>query len=211
MHSAHCLHAIHAGHPPVHQYQIVGQRVLLGIGQQAQGLAAVLRTIHLQAEAERHARQDLAGTGVIVHYQYPYTQQFVGLEHPTRLNALLHAEAYMEMERGAHPWLALHPNVAVHQLHQLLRNGQSQPGAAVLARGRAVGLTERLKQARTLLGGHANAGVAHPEMQLNALLTGGHCFHPDHNLATFGELGSVVTQVNQHLAQAQRIAEQCSG
>ena len=38
-----------------------------------------------------------------------------------------------------------------------------RPGAAVLARGRGVGLREGLEQPADLLGRHADAGVAHAE------------------------------------------------
>src|SRR3712207_8580468 len=52
--------------------------------------------------------------------------------------------------------LALHPHPPAHQLRQLRRDGQAQPGAAVAARRRAVGLGERLEDGRLLLLGDAD-------------------------------------------------------
>src|SRR5207248_11804730 len=45
------------------------------------------------------------------------------------------------------------------------RDGQPQPGPAVLARRRAIGLRERLEDRPQLVGRDADAGVGHLEMQ----------------------------------------------
>ena len=51
------------------------------------------------------------------------------------------------------------PIGAAHQLHQLFADGQSQSGAAVLARGRGILLDEGLEDGRAVLGPDADAGV----------------------------------------------------
>ena len=50
-----------------------------------------------------------------------------------------------EVEGAALPDFALHPDPAAHQLDQLRGDRQAQAGAAVAARGRAVGLRERVE------------------------------------------------------------------
>ena len=40
-------------------------------------------------------------------------------------------------------------------------DGEAEAGAAVLARGRGIGLGELLEQPAHLLGGHADAGIGH--------------------------------------------------
>ncbi len=50
-----------------------------------------------------------------------------------------------EPERAALALDALHADLPAHQLHELLGDGQPEPGAAVLARGGVVGLGERLE------------------------------------------------------------------
>ena len=64
-----------------------------------------------------------------------------------------------EVERAAPPGLALDPDPPAHQLDQPGRDRQAQPGAAVLAGRRAVGLVERLEDRPLLLGRDADAGV----------------------------------------------------
>src|SRR5690606_29386249 len=54
-------------------------------------------------------------------------------------------------------------DVAAQQPRQLTADGQPQAGAAVLARGRAVGLLERLEDDLLLLGRDADAGVRYRE------------------------------------------------
>ena len=62
--------------------------------------------------------------------------------------------------------VALGPHRAAHQLGEALADREAQPGAAVLARGRRIGLAERLEQPADGLGGQADAGVAHREREL---------------------------------------------
>ncbi|MNS25637.1 hypothetical protein D3C72_575360 [compost metagenome] len=120
----------------------------------------------------------------------------------------LHPQAHLEMESGTKARLALYPNAPAHQFHQMPRDGQAQPGATVLAGGGAIGLAEGLKQARALLGVHADPGVAHPEMQLRLLSCRAPVLYAEHDLALLGELRRIVAQVDQHLAKAQRVADQ---
>ncbi|MNN99720.1 hypothetical protein D3C81_2194430 [compost metagenome] len=56
------------------------------------------------------------------------------MEHAARLHLGLAAEAGAEVEGRAMARDTLDPDLAVHQLHQFLGDGQAQPGAAVLAR-----------------------------------------------------------------------------
>ena len=56
------------------------------------------------------------------------------------------AAGTVKWKRAAPARLALHPDAPAHQLDQPVRDGQAQPGAAVLARRRAVGLLERARR-----------------------------------------------------------------
>src|SRR5437773_5035499 len=64
---------------------------------------------------------------------------------------------------GSHPQRARNRNLTPHHLTEALANRQPEPRATVFACHRDVGLDERLEQLLYLLGGHANAGVGHPE------------------------------------------------
>ncbi len=58
------------------------------------------------------------------------------------------------------------PTSAAHHLAQAFAHRQSQPRAAVLARGRSVHLGEGLEQPVQPVGRDADAGIAHGEMQI---------------------------------------------
>ena len=65
------------------------------------------------------------------------------------------------------PSLSTHMRAA-HQLDQPPADRQAEAGAAVLARGRGVGLREGLEERSDLVGGDADAGVAHGEREADA-------------------------------------------
>ncbi len=155
-----------------------------------------------------HGGEDLPGRGVVVHHQHAHPQQLFGQEHAARHRLCLQPETGGEVEGRALAGLALDPDPPLHLLHQVLRYGQPQAGAAVFAGGGGVGLAEGLEHLAALFRGHADAGIAHPEVQLDAAVILGHLVNADDDLALFGELDGVVAQVDQHLPQPQRVADQ---
>ena len=74
---------------------------------------------------------------------------------------------------------------------------QAEPGAAVHARGRAVGLRERLEDRALLVRRNADAGVDDAEVQRRARAgADSHVVrHADENLALVGELERVATRL----------------
>ncbi len=81
-----------------------------------------------------------------------------------------------------------------------------RPGAAVLARGRGVGLAELLEQPADRLGGQADAGVAHRERELGRRRPFAVARHRQHDFAALGELDGVRQQVEQDLPQPRHVA-----
>ena len=113
-----------------------------------------------------------------------------------------------EGKDGAIALPAQHAEPAVHQLDELLGNGQAQAGAAVFARRRAIGLREFLEDAGQRLGRDADAGVLHLKQHGDLLrgfaqLAGAH-----QHLAALGELHRVGREVDEHLPEPERIAAQ---
>ena len=100
---------------------------------------------------------------------------------------------------------------AAHQLDQPAGDGQPQAGTAVLARGRGIGLRKGIENAGELVGGNADAGIAHGKGQGQRL--GLLPFEADgeHHLAALGELDRVADQIEQHLAQPGRVPAQLAG
>src|ERR1700719_3872636 len=75
------------------------------------------------------------------------------------------AKARREGEGAAPAGRAVHGDSSTHQGDQPGSDGQSQAGAAVLARGRGVLLLEGPENSLLLLGRDADAGVAHGEAE----------------------------------------------
>ncbi len=54
-------------------------------------------------------------------------------------------KATREMENTASAGLTFHPNFSTHQMDELRRDGQPEPRASIIARGRAIHLCESLE------------------------------------------------------------------
>ncbi len=91
--------------------------------------------------------------------------------------------------------------------HQLRGYPQSQAGAAVLARGGAIGLSESFENDGLLLRGDADARVANFEAQQHFLRRPLFAAHMDDHFARFREFDGIADQVQQNLSQAQRVAQ----
>ena len=151
--------------------------------------------------------QDLARCRVVVHDQHWRLGNCSGKILPLP-GGRAQTEPGGEQERAADAGLALDPDPAAHQLDEPLADRQAQPGAAVLAGGGHVGLGERLKQLRRLFRRHADAGVAHRELELHLLADLFEQLDLQADLAVLGELDGVVDQVGEDLAEPQRVAAQ---
>src|ERR1039458_3584554 len=105
------------------------------------------------------------------------------------------------METASLARLAFHPYLALHDPHELRRDRQPQPRAAILSRRGTVGLCERLKDEMSLLPGNSNARVSYLEMKhrLVALPTLHAHFQAD--FTPGGEFDGVAQQVDNDLPE----------
>jgi hypothetical protein len=205
-------HAVHAGHLPVEKNHLVGLVGLGGPAQLGQCQRAGSDRVDRKPHRAQHLAHHLARRVVVVDHQDASALQ-IGLRQPAPgLVDDTPAEPGREPEGRAPPRLAVDPDLAAHQLGQPLGDHQAQAGAAVLARGRTVGLLETLEQQRALLGRDADAGVLDREAQQQ--LVGRFRLLPrferdaDRDRALLGELDRVVGIVDQHLTDAQRVTDQ---
>ena len=83
----------------------------------------------------------------------------VGWRSQVALLFRLYKEADCKPEFRTLAFLAIHADLAVHHLNQLFGNGQTQAGAAVLARGRGIHLSELVENAVQLVPRNADAGI----------------------------------------------------
>ena len=108
---------------------------------------------------------------------------------------------------AAQAQLADDGNLAAHELNQLLRQRQPDPGAAVFPRDRVVGLLEAIEDPFHILVAQPDAGVANAELQHCTVVGAIQATHRDEDLATLGKFDRVVVKLAQDLAQTQRIAD----
>ena len=87
------------------------------------------------------------------------------------------------MEGAALADFALHPEAAAHQSHELRRDGEAQPGAAIRARRGAVGLRERLEDTFLTVQRDADARIRDREVQHDTVWGRRLCRHAKHDLA----------------------------
>src|SRR5579871_265412 len=99
---------------------------------------------------------------------------------------------------------AVHPDAALHHFDQLLGDGKPQPGPAVLACGRAVGLAELVKDDVLVLRFDADARVDYgrPDDGFTALVLD---LDANRDAALFCELDGVAQQIRDDLLEAHRI------
>jgi hypothetical protein len=119
-------------------------------------------------------------------------------------------EAAREREGAAASDRALDGNVAAELPHESLDDRQPEPGAAVAARCRVVGLLERVEDAIDRAAFDADSGVSHRDAERPAVARRSRCFEHDAHASALGELDGVADQVVEHLLQAHRIAA-CAG
>ena len=120
-------------------------------------------------------------------------------------------QAGREPEQAALARRAGKAGVASHQLGQLPGDRQAQPGTAVLARRRVVGLLKGAEQAALCVGGDADAGVLDLEPDDHRLRLLGQQPGAEGDVAGFGEFDGIAREIEQRLLQAGRIAEYTTG
>ena len=109
---------------------------------------------------------------------------------------------------AAFPKFALDADFPAHELDQVAANSEAQARAAVFSRRGGIGLAERLEQLGALFGSHPAADIAYFETQPQPIFPGiGHTRAHQH-LPLVGEFDGVATQIDEDLADTQRIADE---
>ena len=113
---------------------------------------------------------------------------------------------HRKVEAGALAGFALDPKPAAHEPRQPRADGQSESGAPVIARGRAVDLREGVENQLVLVLRDADAGVRHGELERTCRTLRRARLNPDGDLALGGELDGVAHQIDDDLPQSVGIA-----
>ena len=117
------------------------------------------------------------------------------------------AETRREIKRRAGTRHAAQPDPPIHQLHQPGADRQPEAGAAKAPRGRDIGLREALENFLLLFRRYADTGIADGKTQKYRTVGGLLDIDRQRHLAVFGELDRIAEQVDHHLPQTGRIAD----
>ncbi len=200
-------HPVDIGHAPVEQENIVGLcSVFDGL---QRGLSAGYG-IHAPAKFGGDAHQVVERCIVVVGDQYA-RHRFRRQDRQFALCLQWRGffQRHHEIEFAAAAGHAFHFQFAAHQFDQAPANGQAQAAAAVTPTGGRVGLQERREDHALLFLGNTDARVADRKQQLELVgVAAGKTAYRQHHFALFGELDRIADQVDQHLVDAQRIAQQ---
>ena len=193
------LHAVHAVELVLEDGEGVGAP---GAGVELEGVLGRLGLVDDEPPGVEGVGEHGPGDGVVVDDEGPEADE--GVE--TGLDLGLHALGQRERhpEAGADPQLAVDVDRAALEVDEVLDDRQAEAGAAVVAGDRVVGLGEGLEQAGASLLGDADAGVDDLEGDLSGSDPAG--TGPDDHRALVGELDRVGGQVEEDLAEPQRIA-----
>ncbi|MCZ7635871.1 MAG: hypothetical protein M5U12_07395 [Verrucomicrobia bacterium] len=187
----------------VHQHDFEGLALGERVAEASQRVLRVFGFIGDHAPAAEGLEEDTAAAGMVVDDERAQPQQRGWRTRRTAgRGAGWQLEGDGEGERGADVEFAGDLELAAHEADELAGDGQAQAGATVLARGRAIGLTERFEDALAVLGGDAGTGVLDFETKGDFGAGGGGDADADVDLAAAGELDGVADEVVEDLAEA---------
>ena len=111
------------------------------------------------------------------------------------------------MEDTAGSCLTFNPYLAAHHLGEFFADSQTKPGTAILAGGGGICLAKGLKQFLLLCRRQANPCITNSKVQFGGFfILLQHC-NAYNDLSLFGKLHCIVAEIDQHLPQAQGIAD----
>ena len=145
---------------------------------------------------------------VVVDHQHRHRSQLFELEPRLRRSVCGDSEADGKVKRTALAEFALDPQLPAHQLDQLHRDVESEPGAAIPPRRRCVRLTERFENLLLLFDRNSNPGIRHDKVQVHLRILS--LFDGDDNddFAFLRELQGVPDEVNDDLSKPSGIAHE---
>src|SRR5471032_1779032 len=160
------LDAVQVRHVPVHQHHLM--RI---VAQQLQRGRAGIDRARYEAETAQQLFQHGARGRAVVDDQDLLADR-LGRRATQGGGGRLRLQRDREIETAAGAGRAVDGDDAAHGLHQLLRNGQPQAGAAVQAGGAGVGLGKGVEQSGLLGQADADARIFHRELQPQWLAAG---------------------------------------
>ncbi|MCW0415775.1 hypothetical protein NB689_001529 [Xanthomonas sacchari] len=169
------------------------------------GLLAAGDAVHPPAACAQRIGQHLAHQRAVIDDEHMPRARAAASS--TRLGVCIQHQRQVEPESAALAEHAVHLQLATHHADQAPADHQAQAAAAEAAADRGLGLGEAMEDALLLLGADADAGVLHDHPQGYRLRLPLQQLHAQAHIPVLGELERVAGQVDQHLLQAQRVAD----
>ena len=199
--------AVHFGHLQIHQNQVV--EILGRLGEHGHGFRSVTRLVNIQTQMRELLNDDDAVDFHVIRQQNALAREL----DRTRAGPGFFFRAvfrFLEPEgEGKVAALALgarHADFSAHMLDDALADGKPEARAAVGAGNVAAALLKGLEQRFEHFVGYAHAVVPHEEGNQPFPLPFVLLPYPEMDLPEFRrELGRIAQQVDQYLAQAQRV------
>lgn len=202
------LDAVHAGHLPVDEDEVVGIVPRVLELDHADRLFAGGGGVAADADLPEDEPRVLAGHLVVVDDEH---DDIVGGKLVRVLAAVLSSGGLQRHRHGegrALALFALYFYVAVHQLHEALRDRHAEARAAEAARRRGILLRKCVKDPRQEILAHADAGVLHDELQRAVAVVAADLLGAEtHAAALRRELDGISEDVDHDLPELHRVAD----
>ena len=170
-----------------------------------QGGLPVIAHVGVNAHLVKHHARVLRRDGIVVHHQH---LQGAGVDFPAADALLAVAQAHDDREFRADALFRFDLDAAVHHLHDVLRDGHAEAGAAVLALAAAVLLGEGVEDFGDEGRVHADARVLDAEFHRGLLAEDRRALHRQGDLAGgVGKLDGVGEDVDQNLLELHVVAD----
>ncbi len=184
----------------------------------AQGVQSALSVLDMMRGGSKFSQEldpEVRAEAVVLGQKYAQAVQGgreKGLPDRRDVGRDVQGEGRGEVHARAHADFADHGNVAAHEPHQTLADGQAQASALVGARISFADLGKGLEQGVELVVGDADAGVGHAEEDAALIVfSHGEKARRHGHAAGMGELEGVADHVRQHLLQSRRVSEHGTG
>ena len=138
---------------------------------------------------------------IIIYHQNRYARELGHTERFRRQFGFSLPDLNCEVKSRSFSGFTLDPNLSAHQSHELSRDRQTQPGAAVFARGGRIGLRERAENLMLFVRRDSDPGIPDADAQDCSLDAWRPHLHADFYFPSLGEFDRVTDQIHNDLTK----------
>ena len=202
------FHAVHLRHLPIQEDQVIGLPSRVAQFYLFDCFRTGRREVCGNARLFQHQLSMLAGDRVVINDQHAHLAR---RDHNVFLSVFVPGgihQSDLHIEGGADTFFGLHLNVAVHHLHNVLRDRHAEAGASVPAGGGGVLLGEGIKQPGQEFPAHADSCIRNGETQGRLVFKLCQALHRQLHFPAFRcEFDGVAEDVNEYLAKFHHVAD----